>query len=293
MKENCPNKLIVGHLNINSIRNKFEFFEDVINRNLDIILLPEAKLDDSFPSAEFILKEYGVPYRFDRNFKGGGLLFHIRGDIPQKFLKLRSDGNIESICVEINLRKRKSFIKDSNNPSESFISNHLECLNRIIDEYSKKYQNFLFLGDFNATANEKCMEEFFNLNGLTSLIKKSSFKNPDKPTCIDLILTNQPNCFQQSNVFKTGLSDFHLLTVTEFKMGFQNLQSKIVNYRDYKNFDNEKFRSDISKFFLMLVIWKVSRIQSSAFLINMPLLKENIFVKMKLHLRQRNCTKLL
>ena len=137
MKENCPNKLIVGHLNINSIRNKFEFFEDVINRNLDIILLSETKLDDSFPSAQFILKGYGVPYRFDRNFKGGGLLFHIRGDIPPKFLKLRSDGNIESICIEINLRKRKSFIKDSNNPSESFISNHLECLNRIIDEYSK------------------------------------------------------------------------------------------------------------------------------------------------------------
>ena len=133
------------------------------------------------------------------------------------------------------------------------------------------------------------MEEFCNLNGLTSLIKKStSFKNPDKPTCIDLILANQPNCFQQSNVFKTGLSDLHLLTVTEFKMGFQNLPSKTVNYRDYKNFDNEKFRSDISKFFLMLVIWKVSRIQSSVFLINMPLLKyirenEALFMTKELH----------
>ena len=30
-------------------------------------------------------------------------------------------------------------------------------------------------------------------------------------------------------------------------MSFQKLQSKIINYRDYKNFDNEKFRSDIFK----------------------------------------------
>ena len=28
-------------------------------------------------------------------------------------------------------------------------------------------------------------------------------------------------------------------------MSFQKLQTKIINYRDYKSFDNEKFRSDI------------------------------------------------
>ena len=249
MKENSPNKLIVGHLNINSIRNTFDFLEDVINRNLDIILLSETKLYNSFPSAQFILKGHGAPYRFDRNSKDDGLLFCICEVIPWKILKLRSDCNIESICVEINLRKSKWFINGSYNPSKSFLSNHLECFNGIIDEYSKKYQNFLFLGDFNAIANEKCMEDVCNLNGLASLIKKlTCFKNPDKPTCIDLILTNQPNCLQHSNVFEIGLSDFLLLTVTEFKKGFQKLPPKIVNSWDYKNFDNLKFRLDISKF---------------------------------------------
>ena len=93
------------------------------------------------------------------------------------------------------------------------------------------------------------MGEFYNLNRVTSLIKHSTcFKNPDKPTCINLILTNQPNCFQDSNVFETELSYFHLLTVNEFKMGFQKVQPKIVNYRDYKNFGNKKFRPDVSKF---------------------------------------------
>ena len=99
------NKLSVGHLSINSIRNKFEFLEDLINRNLEIILFSETKLDDSFPSTQFILKEYGVPYKFDRNSKGEGLLFYIHEDIPSKFLKVRSDCNIESICVATNLTK--------------------------------------------------------------------------------------------------------------------------------------------------------------------------------------------
>ena len=77
------------------------------------------------------------------------------------------------------------------------------------------YQNFLFLGDSNASINEKCLAEFGNLNGLTSLIKKPTcFKNLDKPTCINLILTNQPSCFQHRKIFESGLFDFHLLTVT-------------------------------------------------------------------------------
>ena len=48
MKENSPNKIIVGHLNINSLRNKFEALQFIINRNLDIILFLETKMNDYF-----------------------------------------------------------------------------------------------------------------------------------------------------------------------------------------------------------------------------------------------------
>ena len=60
-KKKSPNKIIVGHLNINSLRNKLEDLRHVIDRTLDIILLSESKLDDSFPSAQFTLKGYGIP----------------------------------------------------------------------------------------------------------------------------------------------------------------------------------------------------------------------------------------
>ena len=66
------------------------------------------------------------------------------------------------------------------------------------------------MGDFNSSVNQKYLKEFCNWNGLTSLIKKLiCFKNPDKPTCIDLILTNQPSCFQHNewiNEWKLYLS---------------------------------------------------------------------------------------
>ena len=92
------------------------------------------------------------------------------------------------------------------------------------------------------------MINFCDLNGLRNLIVvPTCYKNFDNATSIDLILTNRLNYFQRSTVFKAGLSDFHLLTTTEFKTSFQKREPKIVKYRDYKNFDNNKFRSEILK----------------------------------------------
>ena len=124
----------MGHLNINSLRNKSEALQFMINRNLYIILLLETKLDDLFLSAQFMLKNFGIPCRLDRNSNDGGLLLYVREEILSKFVKVKSNCNIESICAEVNLRKRKWFINGSYNPNKSFLTNHLERLNRIIDE---------------------------------------------------------------------------------------------------------------------------------------------------------------
>ena len=87
MKAQSSDKLILGHLNINSIRNKFEALKFIIDNNIDIFLISETKLDDSFPSAQFLIKGFSALYRVDRNSKGGGLLFYIREDIPSKILR--------------------------------------------------------------------------------------------------------------------------------------------------------------------------------------------------------------
>ena len=48
---NCP---ISCQFNINSIRNKCSFFVSQIDNNLDVLLMAETKLDDAFPTAQFL-----------------------------------------------------------------------------------------------------------------------------------------------------------------------------------------------------------------------------------------------
>ena len=73
----------------------------------------------------------------------------------------------------------------------------------------------IFLGDFNTCINDNTMTSFCSLNDLRNLTDQPACcKNPDKPTCIDLIFTNRPDYFQQNNAFETGLSYFHMMAVT-------------------------------------------------------------------------------
>ena len=118
LKLSNPNKIILGHLNINSVRSKFECLRDIINNNIDILLISETKLDVTFPVGQFLINGFHSPVRKDRNDKGGGLLLYIQEHIPFREIMIHPTPNIEIIFVEINLRKRKWLLICSYNPGK-------------------------------------------------------------------------------------------------------------------------------------------------------------------------------
>ena len=52
------NRIILAHLNINSVRNKFDLLVDQIKGNVDVLVISETKLDDSFPADQFKVAGY-------------------------------------------------------------------------------------------------------------------------------------------------------------------------------------------------------------------------------------------
>ena len=58
MKRKKPKNIFLGHLNINSIKNKFEFVWELIKDTFDIFLVSESKLDSSFPDGRFSILGY-------------------------------------------------------------------------------------------------------------------------------------------------------------------------------------------------------------------------------------------
>ena len=46
-----PSNINFYYLNINSVRNKFTDFQEIINGNVDVVSIGETKIDASYPSA--------------------------------------------------------------------------------------------------------------------------------------------------------------------------------------------------------------------------------------------------
>ena len=102
------NRPIIAQLNINSLRNKFVFLSSHITKYVDKLLLSETKLDDSFPTAQFLLNGFCKPYRLDRSSNGGSILLYVRDDIPSRLLTgYKIKDNLELFFVEVNIRKKK------------------------------------------------------------------------------------------------------------------------------------------------------------------------------------------
>ena len=72
------NNIIIGHLNINSFRNKFEMLSLSVAQYVDVLML---KLDSTFASTQFLTNGFSIPHRLDRDNKAGGILLYVRDKI--------------------------------------------------------------------------------------------------------------------------------------------------------------------------------------------------------------------
>ena len=103
--ENFKNT-VIGHSNINSLRNKFVFAQDLI-RDFDIILISESKLDDIFPNNQLKIDYYKM-FRFDRNRYRGSLVLYVNKHRPcKKLTNYKNPIASEIIVLEFHQSKRK------------------------------------------------------------------------------------------------------------------------------------------------------------------------------------------
>ena len=69
------NRPIVGHINFNFLEVKFDALKHLIEDKLDVLVITETKIDDSYPTSRFEIKGFGTPFRRDRNKHGEGFWF--------------------------------------------------------------------------------------------------------------------------------------------------------------------------------------------------------------------------
>ena len=243
----------MAHININSIRNKFHPFKEIMTENVfDMLSIQETKIDSSFPDAQFQIPYYKL-YRNDLKCDEGGLMMYLRSDMPQnrrtdveKMSINDRQGRIEILAVEASIKNEKwIFISIYKQPKVK-IACLIECLDKVVHAILDESVNIIILGDLNVNMfKENKLTECLDINGLKNIIKDATCKK-GKPTLIDLIISNKPRRLASTLSVDTGLSDFHNLICTATKFDVPKQRATKIMYRSYRKFNNDNFLKDLS-----------------------------------------------
>lgn len=72
-----PSNITIGHLNINSNRNKFRLLSFLIGDKVDILLMSETKIEGTLLTSQFLTSGYSNEYWLDLNDKRGGIMLSV------------------------------------------------------------------------------------------------------------------------------------------------------------------------------------------------------------------------
>ena len=88
-----------------------------IASNTDVLMIPETKNDESFPTSQFLIDGFSSPYYLDRYANANNIII-------TKSLKT-INLSIEAIFIEMNLRSKKGSIYFTYNPNKYLLEHHL------------------------------------------------------------------------------------------------------------------------------------------------------------------------
>ena len=96
-----------------------------------------------------------------------------------------------------------------------------------------------------STIEKNKLKEFCNLFHLTNMIHGNTCCMKNHKSTTDLILTNRSLSFQNTSTTETDLTIIISVFEIFFKCHYIRLKPKVVNYRNYKNFNQSTFLKEI------------------------------------------------
>ena len=231
-----PWRIIIGQININSIRNQFEELIYIVNNEIDILMLSETKLDNTLPTSQFFMQGCSISFRTDWTLKGGILGTSKKISLGKK---LHWHWYLLWTIFNSNKLKKKSGyevvliidIKTTLVPQVTLAEHEINWVQvMMIILY--------FLGSNNVKVSE-------HIQSKKSCLSKHLFQKTQELLCV--LIWFLKNClwsFQNTADFETGLSDFHKFTFTVLKQYYPKQKQKVVFHWKYKHFCNDLFRSE-------------------------------------------------
>ena len=245
----------MAFLNIVSLLKKIDEINfSMTNKFIDLIAFNETRLDPNITDNMVSLDGYDV-IRKDRSRNGGGVCIYLRSSINYKIRKDLVPPELEAVCVEIIKPHSKPFLVTTVYRPPSSLPEFFDDFEKLIKAIDNENKEVYILGDLNcnmlktdkdANIPTKKIKSLYELYQLTQMIDEATRVTMTTSSLIDHIVTNTPEKISDSGVIHTGISD-HSLVFAIRKISVIDKQENILEIRNMKNFNEEKFIEDLLK----------------------------------------------
>ncbi len=240
-----------GHLNIRSLVSKIDDFRYMCGTNFDIISVNETYCDNTVSDNEVRLDGFNV-LRKDRNRGGGGVAVFINYIYDFKRRDDLCNDDIECIWVEIVPPHTNAILVCALYFPDGMNNDLNDKLCAMLSKANNEDKELVLLGDFNCdylkidTCKQVGDLKFIcDMHQLTQLIDLPTRVTAQSKTLIDLFYTSKYELFNESGVIQTSLSDHYMIYAIRRAKPMKG-QHKTINYRSFKDFDEDNFISDLS-----------------------------------------------
>ena len=133
-------------MEIHSLRKKFVAVDELIKNKIDVGLISETTVDESFPNQQFKINGYKM-FRKDRDRFGGGLIFYVNKQIPSKVLSLEPiPMDIELILLEFTVKNQRWLCVGIYRPPSQNEKYFIEHVSKTLGQLSCQYDKTMLIG---------------------------------------------------------------------------------------------------------------------------------------------------
>lgn len=238
----------IAHLNVRSLLNKFVDFKDMlISKDYHILAITETWLHNDVPNEAVAINGYKL-IRKDRDGRGGGVGIYIKENLS--FQIIETGDTIEQLCVSIKLKSVLCIIGVMYRPPTADLNYFLDNLENTVATCLSITDNIYLLGDTNVdllkydSPMAATFNNFMDILGLTQLVSAPTRITQSTSTLIDHIVTSKPLLVSDVDILNVDLTDHELIQCC-ISAETNHSPQFIYKYRDYSNFDDELFLSDL------------------------------------------------
>ena len=267
--------VIIGHLNVNSVGSKISEIKELQRLcGLDVLVLSETKLDDSFKQELLDINGYSC-VRQDKRANSGGLLTYISNDIPHSIGNINVCNNeIECVSIELNIADEKVILlcmyKNPRTDPVTFKTFFEEKLEMISD----MYENIIVIGDLNFNMlHDNMLSTIIPTYNLTNIIKDVTCFKSSNPTLIDVMLVTKRRKFIRNFSVATGISDFHNLIGGVLRLHKPVPKIKKISVRQLSKIDYDKVITELSEVNLPRLIMSANGVNDAYDILQFELCK--------------------